>query len=56
MIRLPDWVFESAAQEMRVMEQDATPHHQGLYLSENQVSMSEINVVCMRVILVLLQT
>ncbi|KAI3737308.1 hypothetical protein L2E82_27305 [Cichorium intybus] len=36
MIRLPDWVFESAAQEMRIMEQDATPHHPGLYLSEAQ--------------------
>ncbi|KAJ0579827.1 putative E3 ubiquitin-protein ligase SIS3 [Helianthus annuus] len=37
MIRLPDRVFESAAQEMRVMEHDAIPHHPGLYLSENQV-------------------
>ncbi|KAI3802501.1 hypothetical protein L1987_30634 [Smallanthus sonchifolius] len=36
MIRLPDQVFESAAQEMRVMEHDAIPHHPGLYLSENQ--------------------
>ncbi|GJZ05926.1 E3 ubiquitin protein ligase SIS3-like protein [Tanacetum coccineum] len=36
MIRLPDWVFENAAQEMRNMEHDATPHHPGLYLSENQ--------------------
>ncbi|MFS7951345.1 putative transcription factor C2H2 family [Helianthus anomalus] len=36
MIRLPDRVFESAAQEMRVMEHDTIPHHPGLYLSENQ--------------------
>nr|KAJ0190009.1 hypothetical protein LSAT_V11C800426840 [Lactuca sativa] len=34
MIRLPDWVFESVDQEMRVMEQDATPHHPGIYLSD----------------------
>nr|KAJ0206154.1 hypothetical protein LSAT_V11C500252590 [Lactuca sativa] len=33
MIRLPDWVFESVDQEMRVIEQDATPHHPGIYLS-----------------------
>ncbi|KVH98203.1 Zinc finger, RING/FYVE/PHD-type [Cynara cardunculus var. scolymus] len=37
MIRLPDWVFETAAQEMRAMEQDTTPHHPGLYLSSAQV-------------------
>nr|XP_043635644.1 E3 ubiquitin-protein ligase SIS3-like isoform X1 [Erigeron canadensis] len=42
MIRLPDWVFESAAQEMRAMEHDATPHHPGLYLSENQRQAVEI--------------
>ncbi|KAI3684527.1 hypothetical protein L6452_33751 [Arctium lappa] len=36
MIRLPDWVFETAAQEMRAMEQDTTPHHPGLYLSSAQ--------------------
>ncbi|KAL8232239.1 hypothetical protein R6Q57_002017 [Mikania cordata] len=36
MIRLPDRIFESAGQEMRVMEHDAIPHHPGLYLSENQ--------------------
>nr|GEW91294.1 E3 ubiquitin-protein ligase SIS3-like [Tanacetum cinerariifolium] len=36
MIRLPDWVFENAAQEMRNMEHDATALHPGLYLSENQ--------------------
>ncbi|CAI9267209.1 unnamed protein product [Lactuca saligna] len=42
MIRLPDWVFESAAQEMRVMEQDATPHHPGIYLSDAQRQAVEI--------------
>ncbi|KAI7731223.1 hypothetical protein M8C21_021572 [Ambrosia artemisiifolia] len=36
LIRLPDRVFESAAQEMRVMEHDTIPHHPGIYLSENQ--------------------
>ncbi|XP_023761809.1 uncharacterized protein LOC111910240 isoform X1 [Lactuca sativa] len=40
MILLPDWVFESAAQELRVMEQDATPHHPRIYLSDAQTSMS----------------
>ncbi|KAL4559707.1 hypothetical protein LXL04_031851 [Taraxacum kok-saghyz] len=44
MIRLPDWVFESAAQEMRVMENDATPHHPGLYLSDAQRQAVEILV------------
>ncbi|PWA67561.1 zinc finger, RING/FYVE/PHD-type [Artemisia annua] len=44
MIRLPDWVFESAAQEMRIMEHDATPHHQGLYLSENQRQALELMI------------
>ncbi|XP_071733338.1 E3 ubiquitin-protein ligase SIS3-like [Rutidosis leptorrhynchoides] len=42
MIRLPDWVFESAAQEMRMMEHGANPHHPGLYLSENQRQAVEI--------------
>ncbi|CAH1419191.1 unnamed protein product [Lactuca virosa] len=42
MIRLPDWVFESAAQEMTVMEQDATPHHPGIYLSDAQRQAVEI--------------
>nr|KAJ0218492.1 hypothetical protein LSAT_V11C300131490 [Lactuca sativa] len=34
MIRLPDWVFESVDQEMRVMEQDAISHHPRIYLSD----------------------
>ncbi|XP_023761808.2 protein GIGANTEA isoform X2 [Lactuca sativa] len=42
MILLPDWVFESAAQELRVMEQDATPHHPRIYLSDAQ---ADINVL-----------
>lgn len=37
MIRVPDWAFEAAGQEMRGMGQDATPYHPGLYLSQAQV-------------------
>lgn len=37
MIRVPDWAFEAAGQEMRGMGQDATSYHPGLYLSHAQV-------------------
>lgn len=37
MIRVPDWAFEAAGQEMRGMGQDATSYHPGLYLSQAQV-------------------
>ncbi|MCD7468807.1 E3 ubiquitin-protein ligase sis3, partial [Datura stramonium] len=36
MIRVPDWAFEAAGQEMRGMGQDATAYHPGLYLSQAQ--------------------
>ncbi|XP_019068598.1 E3 ubiquitin-protein ligase SIS3 isoform X3 [Solanum lycopersicum] len=36
MIRVPDWAFEAAGQEMRGMGQDATSYHPGLYLSQAQ--------------------
>ncbi|KAF3645464.1 E3 ubiquitin-protein ligase SIS3 [Capsicum annuum] len=36
MIRVPDWAFEAAGQEMRGMGQDATSYHPGLYLSHAQ--------------------
>jgi len=36
MIRVPDWAFEAAGQEMRGMGQD-TAYHPGLYLTPTQV-------------------
>ncbi|XP_076913362.1 E3 ubiquitin-protein ligase SIS3-like [Bidens hawaiensis] len=42
MIRLPDRVFENAAEEMRAMEHDTATHHPGLYLSENQRQAVEV--------------
>ncbi|XP_009783644.1 E3 ubiquitin-protein ligase SIS3-like [Nicotiana tabacum] len=36
MIRVPDWAFEAAGQEMRGMGQDAASYHPGLYLSQAQ--------------------
>lgn len=38
MIRVPDWAFEAAGQEMRGMGQDAAAYHPGLYLTPTQVS------------------
>lgn len=40
MIRVPDWAFEAAGQEMRVMGQE-TAYHPGLYLTATQVSTFE---------------
>ncbi|XP_010546024.1 PREDICTED: E3 ubiquitin-protein ligase SIS3 isoform X2 [Tarenaya hassleriana] len=36
MIRVPDWAFEAAGQEMRGMGQDTTTYHPGLYLTPAQ--------------------
>lgn len=36
MIRVPDWAFEAAGQEMRGMGQDAAAYHPGLYLTAAQ--------------------
>ena len=36
MIRQPDWVLETGAQEMRGMDQDAT-YYPGMNLSDSQV-------------------
>ncbi|KAG2329676.1 hypothetical protein Bca52824_000856 [Brassica carinata] len=38
MIRVPDWAFEAAGQEMRSMSQDAATYHPGLYLTPAQAS------------------
>ena len=37
MIRVPDWAFEAAGQEMRGMGQDTAAYHPGLYLTPTQV-------------------
>lgn len=39
MIRVPDWAFEAAGQETRVMGQDAAAYHPGLYLTPAQASL-----------------
>ncbi|TXG50293.1 hypothetical protein EZV62_022817 [Acer yangbiense] len=36
MVRVPDWAFEAAGQEMRVIGQDAASYHPGLYLTTAQ--------------------
>lgn len=36
MIRVPDWAFEAAGQEMRGMGQDTAAYHPGLYLTPAQ--------------------
>ncbi|XP_044479673.1 E3 ubiquitin-protein ligase SIS3-like isoform X1 [Mangifera indica] len=36
MIRVPDWAFEAAGQEMRGIGQDAAAYHPGLYLTAAQ--------------------
>ncbi|XP_042496453.1 E3 ubiquitin-protein ligase SIS3 [Macadamia integrifolia] len=36
MIRVPDWAFEAAGQEMRGMGQDTAGYHPGLYLTATQ--------------------
>ncbi|KAL8143908.1 hypothetical protein V2J09_016940 [Rumex salicifolius] len=36
LIRVPDWAFEAAGQEMRGMGQDAATYHPGLYLTSAQ--------------------
>ncbi|CAN0890273.1 E3 ubiquitin-protein ligase SIS3 [Linum grandiflorum] len=36
MILVPDWAFEAAGQEMRVMGQDTNAYHPGLYLTPTQ--------------------
>ncbi|WOG95288.1 hypothetical protein DCAR_0414600 [Daucus carota subsp. sativus] len=36
MIRVPDWAFEAAGQEMRGMGQDTAAYHPGLYLTPTQ--------------------
>lgn len=38
MVRVPDWAFEAAGQEMRSMSQDAATYHPGLYLTPAQAS------------------
>lgn len=37
MVRVPDWAFEAAGQEMRGMGQDAAAYQPGLYLTAAQV-------------------
>lgn len=39
MIRVPDWAFEAAGQEMRGISQDAATYHPGLYLTPAQASL-----------------
>lgn len=39
MIRVPDWAFEAAGQEMRGISQDAAAYHPGLYLTPAQASL-----------------
>ncbi|KAL0729772.1 hypothetical protein Bca4012_025865 [Brassica carinata] len=41
MIRVPDWAFEAAGQEMRGISQDAAAYHPGLYLTPAQASLTE---------------
>ncbi|CAN6903585.1 unnamed protein product [Brassica oleracea] len=41
MIRVPDWAFEAAGQEMRSMSQDAATYHPGLYLTPAQAKAVE---------------
>ncbi|CAN6444535.1 unnamed protein product [Victoria cruziana] len=36
MVRVPEWAFEAAGQELRGMGQDAAAYHPGLYLSTTQ--------------------
>lgn len=38
MVRVPDWAFEAAGQEMRGMGPDAATYHPGLYLTPTQAS------------------
>ena len=38
MIRVPEWAFEAAGQEMRGIGQDAAAYHPGLYLTPTQVT------------------
>ncbi|CAH2064970.1 unnamed protein product, partial [Thlaspi arvense] len=40
MIRVPDWAFEAAGQEMRGISQDAATYHPGLYLTPAQASLA----------------
>ncbi|XP_060170420.1 E3 ubiquitin-protein ligase SIS3-like [Lycium barbarum] len=41
MIRVPDWTFAAAGQEMRAMGPDATSYHPGLYLTQAQTEAVE---------------
>ncbi|KAG2299767.1 hypothetical protein Bca52824_036239 [Brassica carinata] len=41
MIRVPDWAFEAAGQELRSMSQDAATYHPGLYLTPAQAKAVE---------------
>ncbi|KAK4370835.1 hypothetical protein RND71_010310 [Anisodus tanguticus] len=41
MIRVPDWTFAAAGQEMRAMGPDATSYHPGLYLTQAQTEAME---------------
>lgn len=43
MVRVPDWAFEAAGQETRVMGQDAAAYHPGLYLTPAQASRLRLN-------------
>lgn len=54
MIRVPDWAFEAAGQETRVMGQDTAAYHPGLYLTPAQVSLLalELTLVVWQLILV----
>ncbi|XP_023752349.1 E3 ubiquitin-protein ligase SIS3 [Lactuca sativa] len=44
MIRQPDWVFETAGQEMRGIDQDAAPYSPGHDLSESQRTAVETSI------------
>ncbi|KAG2327947.1 hypothetical protein Bca52824_010675 [Brassica carinata] len=41
MIRVPDWAFEAAGQEMRGINQDAATYHPGVYLTPAQTEAVE---------------
>jgi E3 ubiquitin-protein ligase SIS3 len=41
MIRVPEWAFEAARQEMRGIGQDAAAYHPGLYSTPTQREAAE---------------
>lgn len=46
MVRVPDWAFEDAGQEMTSMGQDAAAtYHPGLYLTPPQASHQQLIII-----------